>query len=195
MGVASATTLAAAYAPAAAAVSLASVGATAAPAMTGMISTYSLAKMLSIPIGFKQGGYTGNTGKDEVAGVVHGGEYVFNAESVRRIGLAQLESLQQGSVGSRSSSGKAPASAFGAALNSSSSGSMPILNVVIENYGTSKDFEVEQLSENEIRVIARDEARQVTREYAPRVIASDIGNPNSPVSKSLGKNTKAERRR
>ena len=187
MGVASATTLAAAYAPAAAAVSLASFGANAAPAMTGIAATYGLTQMLSVPVGFKEGGYTGNIGEDQVAGVVHGGEYVFDAKSVQRIGIDTLESMQKGSIGS------VPASSSGGNILSPAPAS-PV-NVSIENYGTSKAFEVEQLSESEIRVIARDEAREVTREYAPKVIASNIGNPNSAVSKSLGKNTKAERRR
>jgi lambda family phage tail tape measure protein len=40
------------------------------------------------------GGYTGNGGKYEPAGIVHRGEYVLPQESVRAIGLARLESLR-----------------------------------------------------------------------------------------------------
>lgn len=179
-------------APAAAAESVATFGSAAVVGAAALAGVFGMLIGMMMG-GFKTGGYTGNAGKDEVTGVVHGGEYVFNADAVRRIGLSQLEAMQRGSVGTNPSSGNASVAAFGGVSNPS--GSMPTLNVSIENYGTSKAFEVEQLSESEIRIIARDEAREVTREYAPKVIASNIGNPNSAVSKSLGKNTKAERRR
>lgn len=42
------------------------------------------------------GGYTGNGARSAVAGVVHGGEYVFSADAVDRIGLRALESLHKG---------------------------------------------------------------------------------------------------
>ena len=47
---------------------------------------------------FESGGYTGHGGKSEVAGVVHKGEYVFPQETVRRIGLSQLEALHRGAI-------------------------------------------------------------------------------------------------
>lgn len=43
--------------------------------------------------GFSDGGFTGRGGKHSPAGIVHAGEYVVNAESVRRLGLPFLESL------------------------------------------------------------------------------------------------------
>lgn len=45
--------------------------------------------------GFSEGGFTGAGGKYEPKGVVHGGEYVFSAEAVKRIGVPQLESLHK----------------------------------------------------------------------------------------------------
>lgn len=48
--------------------------------------------------GFKQGGYTGNTGVNEIAGVVHGREYVFDAASTARIGANNLEAMRQGKM-------------------------------------------------------------------------------------------------
>lgn len=42
------------------------------------------------------GGYTGSGPRDAVAGVVHGGEYVFSANAVERIGLSALEGLHRG---------------------------------------------------------------------------------------------------
>jgi hypothetical protein len=46
--------------------------------------------------GFAQGGYTGDMPASQVAGVVHGREYVFDAASVSRIGVENLEALRAG---------------------------------------------------------------------------------------------------
>ncbi len=58
---------------------------------------------------FDEGGYTGSGGKYEPAGLVHKGEYVFDAEATRRIGVRTLKRLQGyangGLVGRRSSLG------------------------------------------------------------------------------------------
>jgi phage-related minor tail protein len=43
--------------------------------------------------GFADGGYTGAGGKYQPAGVVHRGEYVFSADSVRRLGVGMLDAL------------------------------------------------------------------------------------------------------
>lgn len=48
--------------------------------------------------GFKVGGYTGNIGVNEVAGVVHGKEYVMDANSTARIGVDNLQALQSGAA-------------------------------------------------------------------------------------------------
>jgi hypothetical protein len=45
--------------------------------------------------GFAEGGYTGHGGKYEPAGVVHRGEFVFNKEATRRIGVDNLERLHE----------------------------------------------------------------------------------------------------
>ncbi|TYP83877.1 MULTISPECIES: tape measure protein [Nitrosomonas] len=49
--------------------------------------------------GFADGGYTGEGSKYQPAGVVHAGEYVFSAASVRRLGLAALDNLHRLSKG------------------------------------------------------------------------------------------------
>ena len=46
--------------------------------------------------GFANGGYTGPGAKWDPAGIVHAGEYVFSAESVRRLGLGALDALHRG---------------------------------------------------------------------------------------------------
>ncbi len=44
---------------------------------------------------FAEGGYTGNKGERQAAGVVHGKEYVFSAPAVRRIGVPALERMHR----------------------------------------------------------------------------------------------------
>lgn len=185
MSTAAAAATAAAWAPAAAMVSLASFGANSAGAMAGITATTALSESLALAsmAGFESGGYTGNIGTKEIAGVVHGQEFVMNAEATAR-NRPMLEAMNRG--------------ASAVALNSSTAGTASVggsINVSIENYGTSKDFEVQQISETDVRIIARDEARQAVRKEAPSVVAAEIRNPNSSVSKSLGQSTQTQRRR
>lgn len=49
-------------------------------------------------LGFADGGYTGNGGKYEPAGVVHKGEYVLNQKATRKIGVANLDALNEGRI-------------------------------------------------------------------------------------------------
>jgi hypothetical protein len=44
---------------------------------------------------FADGGYTGDGGSSEPAGIVHRGEYVFSAPAVQRIGVHNLESMHR----------------------------------------------------------------------------------------------------
>ena len=46
--------------------------------------------------GFEEGGFTGFGPKDEIAGPVHRGEYVFDAEATARIGVGTLEAMSNG---------------------------------------------------------------------------------------------------
>jgi hypothetical protein len=50
-------------------------------------------------LGFAEGGYTGNGTKYQPAGIVHKGEYVFDAKATRRIGVRKLEALRGGMKG------------------------------------------------------------------------------------------------
>lgn len=184
---ATASVIATAWAPAASLVSLASFGANSAPAVAAITATTALTESIAAASrmpGFETGGYTGNGGTSDVAGVVHGKEFVFDAQSTQRIGVANLEAIRQGAsyMSSSATVGKTQTLS-------------PQVSVSIENYGSNKDFEVQQLSENEIRVIARDEAKNAIKKDVPNLVASSIKNPNSSVSKSLNQNTKTERRR
>lgn len=55
-----------------------------------------MSNIKGITAGFKQGGYTGNMGASQVAGVVHGQEYVFDAQSTKRIGVDNLNAMRSG---------------------------------------------------------------------------------------------------
>lgn len=57
-----------------------------------------VAQIKAQPTGFATGGYTGNSAVDQVAGVVHGQEYVLDAASVNRIGVGALDSLRAGAA-------------------------------------------------------------------------------------------------
>lgn len=65
---------------------------------TTAIQTGALAAAASAitPKGFKTGGYTGNLGVNTVAGVVHGNEYVFDAQATKAIGTDNLERIRKG---------------------------------------------------------------------------------------------------
>lgn len=54
----------------------------------------SLFSGLTGALGFASGGYTGSGGKNQIAGAVHKGEYVFDAESTKRIGVDNLRKMQ-----------------------------------------------------------------------------------------------------
>lgn len=77
--------------PAATATSVASWGSAA--VIGGSVLMALLASMAMMK-GFSSGGYVGNGGKYEPMGIVHGGEYVFDKESTRRLGVGNLEALR-----------------------------------------------------------------------------------------------------
>lgn len=87
--VGSQTAIAAAAAPAAAGVSISTLGTAAIVALGAVAAVYGLTK------GFKTGGYTGDVGTDEVAGVVHGQEYVMTADKTAKY-RPILDSMKNG---------------------------------------------------------------------------------------------------
>ena len=50
-------------------------------------------------MGYASGGYTGAGGKNDPAGIVHRGEYVFSQSAVNRIGVDNLEAMHKASKG------------------------------------------------------------------------------------------------
>lgn len=97
-------TTAAAWAPAAAMASLATLGANAGLAAAGISMVTALASALALPKGFREGGYTGGMGVGEVAGVVHGQEFVVNAKATRRW-FPMLDAMNSGAMPGYASGG------------------------------------------------------------------------------------------
>lgn len=123
--------------------------------------------------GYITGGYTGDGAATQIAGVAHGQEFVVNRSATAK-NRQTLEAMNRGQT-----------------IGSNGGG----VTVEIQNYGTSKNFVVDQMSPSQIRIIARDEAESVVAAKAPAIVAADMDNPNSRTSKSLARNLRASRNR
>lgn len=66
-------------------------------ASVGVAAGVNVAKIQGLP-GFEVGGYTGNVAKNQIAGVVHGNEYVMDSASVNRLGVGNLDALRSGAA-------------------------------------------------------------------------------------------------
>lgn len=120
--------------------------------------------------GFASGGYTGNMGVNEIAGVVHGQEFVLNADATRRMGRQNLEMINKGAT---------PVSGTAA----------PVQVIVNNNAGVQ--VETNQLSPGQVEVMIT----KAIQSQTGRVIAGQINDPNSLVSRSMQKNISSDRRR
>lgn len=120
---AAAATTAAAWTPAAIAASIGSFGTAAAIGLAAVVAA------LAFTGGFRKGGYTGSGGVDEVAGVVHGQEYVFDAAATARIGVANLEAIRSGRAATTASGGLALAQS-GASTGGGGAGLPPVVNII-----------------------------------------------------------------
>ncbi|QGA44704.1 tape measure protein [Acinetobacter nosocomialis] len=104
------------------------------------------------PQGFSSGGYTGNMGRSDVAGVVHGQEYVLNAAATKRVGVDTLNAINSGGSLERTVS---------------SSGQPVTIQVYVTDSGvntnganTQDQKQLGQLIGNAVRTIIRQEQRQ-----------------------------------
>ena len=123
-------------------------------------------------LGFASGGYTGNVGRNRVAGVVHGQEYVMNADATRR-NLPLLQAMNSGASWGNAGAGTSR------------------LEVSVRNEIDGAQYEVNQLDEGRVEIIAR----RILNTEGPQMVAGDIANPNGKTSKAMGKFTSANRRR
>ncbi|EMT0931087.1 tape measure protein [Acinetobacter baumannii] len=75
--------------------------------------------------------------------------------------------------------------------------SSPIINFKIEviNQVSGATVEAEQLDEQTVRIIVKDELDKQLPRTVPKLVSDQIGNPNSTISRSLTENTTARRNR
>ncbi|MDC5573787.1 hypothetical protein NRB11_04585 [Acinetobacter baumannii] len=120
--------------------------------------------------GFSSGGYTGNMGRGDVAGVVHGQEYVLNAAATKRVGVDTLNAINSGQSLEKATSNQ------------------PIVNIYNLPGQTA---EVTQNNDGSLDV----RIRQIAGEVAEKVFLQGIQNPNSRISKAFKQNYNATPRR
>lgn len=121
-------------------------------------------------VGFATGGYTGDMGRGDVAGVVHGQEYVLNAAATKRVGVDTLNAINSGQSLDKASSNQ------------------PIVNIYNLPGQTA---EVTQNDDGSLDV----RIRQIAGEVAEQVFLQGIQNPNSRISKAFKQNYNATPRR
>ncbi|MBN9692493.1 MAG: hypothetical protein J0M24_19770 [Verrucomicrobia bacterium] len=97
---AQAVSLGSAWTTAAISASIASYGTAASVGLAAFMSAQAAGQAASIGLssatGFQEGGYTGGGGLGEIAGVVHRREFVMDAATVERVGVPQLQAIQDG---------------------------------------------------------------------------------------------------
>lgn len=114
-------------------------------------------------VGFATGGYTGNMGRGDVAGVVHGQEYVLNAAATKRVGVDTLNAINSGQSLDKASSNQ------------------PIVNIYNLPGQTA---EVTQNNDGSLDV----RIRQIAGEVAEQTFIASVNRPNSPMNKAIKQN-------
>ena len=127
---------------------LASIGSYGVAAVIGIAA---IAGILAMIGGFKAGGYTGDGNPNDVAGLVHRGEFVVPADAVDRIGLSSLQSMTSGA-----------ASDAGAFTSSAAPGPITLNMGVFDNPGRLNDW----AKSNEGRTVLVDLMRQHAHEFS-----------------------------
>ena len=173
--VAAAGQVAAASAPAAAATATWSFGTAAVVGLGALVAIYAMSKALS---GFKNGGYTGDVGTDDVAGVVHGKEFVLNASATAKH-RPMLEAMNRGEDIVKASGGMSTISGGGSKIT-----------IVNQTSGKISSVEDRQISPSERVLIIREAVDQ-----AISTASSQFSNPNSKMSKGLRAGFRAEVKR
>ncbi|MCK0889970.1 tape measure protein [Acinetobacter pittii] len=114
-------------------------------ASVGLIAAQTIA-------GFSSGGYTGNMGRGDVAGVVHGQEYVLNAAATKRVGVDTLNAINSGGSLERVTSSNAQPVTIQVYVTDS--------GVSTNGANTQDQKQLGQMIGNAVRTIIRQEQRQ-----------------------------------
>jgi len=102
--------------------------------------------------GFSSGGYTGNMGRGDVAGVVHGQEYVLNAAATKRVGVDTLNAINSGGSLERVTSSNAQPVTIQVYVTDS--------GVSTSGGNTQDQKQLGQMIGNAVRTVIRQEQRQ-----------------------------------
>lgn len=144
------------------------IGPFVAPVIAGGALAVQLAQAAQIKsmnlTGFATGGYTGNMGRTEVAGVVHGQEYVLNAAATKRVGVDTLNAINSGQ-----------------SVSSSTNNSQPVVNVYTLP-GTTAQVETNTDGSLDIRI------RQIAGEVAEQTVVAGFNSQNSRIGKAVKQN-------
>lgn len=114
-------------------------------ASVGLIAAQTIA-------GFSSGGYTGNMGRGDVAGVVHGQEYVLNAAATKRVGVDTLNAINSGGSLERVTSSNAQPVTIQVYVTDS--------GVSTSGGNTQDQKQLGQMIGNAVRTVIRQEQRQ-----------------------------------
>lgn len=98
--------------------------------------------------GFASGGYTGGGSASSVAGVVHGGEYVFSKKATDRIGVGNLEAMHRSAKGYAAGGYVAPSN-----QNNGSQQVSVQVGVTVDNEGSIKAY-VKSVTTKEVQAAA-----------------------------------------
>lgn len=166
-------------------------------AMAAAIGVAGFANVASIA-GLKDGGRVNGPGgprDDQVPIMASNGEFVVNAQATAS-NLAWLEMINAGKIAAPfADGGMVTTVPVPVPANNNSPSISRGVKVELHNYGTSKLFDVEQISRDEIRIIARDEASTVVSRETPKVVSAQVRDPNSRISKAMGDGFNVARRR
>lgn len=94
--------------------------------------------------GFASGGFTGQGGKYQPAGVVHKGEYVFDQAATNRIGVSNLEALRNG--GSLDATLSKPGFGTGAQNVNNNSNAMTLNAPINQNFNIQQGVSPDQMN-------------------------------------------------
>ncbi|WOJ29012.1 phage tail length tape measure family protein [Citrobacter koseri] len=94
-------------------------------------------------VGFKGGGYTGGSSINDVRGLVHGKEFVFDAASTKNIGVSNLESIRKNGLDATLSK---PGFGTGAQNVNNNSNAMTLNASINQNFNFSQGVTPEQMN-------------------------------------------------
>ncbi|TCB50955.1 hypothetical protein E0H80_06185 [Acinetobacter sp. ANC 4779] len=117
--------------------------------------------------GYKSGGYTGNYGTSDVAGVVHGQEYVLNAAATKRVGVGTLDAINSGK-----------------SMGEKAAVVQPVINIHTLP-GETADVSMNGDGSLDVRI------RKISEDH----LVGQLSNPNSQASKTMKQNFNVAQRR